>query len=191
MPDDARTDEDRESDAPVAPDAAEGEHDDIMKRLLDYQRNLRGGAEPTEAAAAAWPSPPQEPADEAEAPSPTPDLVDLSTAEPEIQAESQTRAVGEIEAEPEIQRVEDRADEAEVGPPQPIEAPVASWQPATRTGSDVAARIAELESTLDRLGGLFGDLRKSFQDLAVAADARLAEIESEIAAARHRPDDGS
>jgi hypothetical protein len=173
MSEDEGTEEEQGSLTPEAPDPAEGDHDDIMKRLLDYQRHLRGGAEPKEAAATAWPSVPGDTGDQTQAPTATSDLVDLSGAEPEIEP------------------IEDLPAEAEVGPPQPIEGPGTDAQPATRTGSDAAARIAELEGTLDRLGGLLGGLRQSFQDLAVAADARLAAIEDEIAGARDRRDEDS
>jgi hypothetical protein len=37
------------------------------------------------------------------------------------------------------------------------------------------------------LGAKLGDLRQSFQDLAIAADERLAAMEEEIAQARRDP----
>src|SRR5688572_25718160 len=46
-----------EQQTPEDPDAG---HDDIMKRLVDYQRQLREGVEPTEAAAVAWHREPRE-----------------------------------------------------------------------------------------------------------------------------------
>src|SRR5688572_18316127 len=47
-----------EQQTPEDPDAG---HDDIMKRLVDYQRQLRQGVDPTEAAAVAWHREPWEP----------------------------------------------------------------------------------------------------------------------------------
>ncbi|HEX6331421.1 MAG TPA: hypothetical protein VF129_09085 [Actinomycetota bacterium] len=49
---------------------------------------------------------------------------------------------------------------------------------------ELKERLAGLEARLDRLGTKLGDLRQSFQDLAIAADERLASIEDEIAEAR-------
>lgn len=48
-------------DEPAAPEDPEAGHDDIMKRLVDYQRQLRQGVDPTEAAAVAWHREPWEP----------------------------------------------------------------------------------------------------------------------------------
>jgi hypothetical protein len=176
-----------------APDAG---HDDIMKRLVDYQRQLRQGVEPTEAAAVAWhreqrdpvqPEPPGRPPEE-------PDFVDVSSPEPgvEAEAEPEVRAGGpeEIETAQPPDRVEILTQaEAEASPARPWQSPPAPGRETTRT--DVSARIAQLEGTLDRLSKLLGDLRENFQGMAVTADERLAAIEAEIERNRDRPDDPS
>ena len=57
------TDPDQEPmypDEQQVPEDPEAGHDDIMKRLVDYQKQLREGVEPTEAAAVAWHREPRE-----------------------------------------------------------------------------------------------------------------------------------
>jgi hypothetical protein len=177
-----------------APEDPEAGHDDIMKRLVDYQRQLRQGVEPTEAAAVAWHREPREPG-QTEPPSTPPDepnVVDVSSPEPEIQAEAEVEpAEHEVETD---DRAPDRVeilttDEAEASPARPWQSPPASGRETTRT--EVSARIAQLESTLDRLSKLLGDLRENFQGMAVTADERLAAIEAEIERNRDRPEDPS
>ena len=206
-------------DEQQVPEDPEAGHDDIMKRLVDYQAQLRQGVEPTEAAAVAWhrepreseqseqpglpeqpaqtapPAPPEEPAP-AEAPSTSwgePDFVDVSSPEPEIRAEPevQSEEPREIEA---FDQPSDRveiltSEQAEASPARPWERPPASGGDTSRT--EVSDRIAQLEGTLDRLSQLLGDLRENFQGMAITADERLAAIEAEIERNRERRDDSS
>lgn len=206
-------------DEPQAPEDPEAGHDDIMKRLVDYQRQLRQGVEPTEAAAVAWHREPREPGqaeqpeqpeqlaqpeqpegleqpEQTEEPSTLwgePDVVDVSSPEPEVQAiaevQSEERDGGESFDRP-SDRVEIlTSEQAEAGPARPWERAPASAPETSRT--EVSDRIAQLEGTLDRLSQLLGDLRENFQGMAVTADERLAAIEAEIERNRERPDDPS
>jgi hypothetical protein len=189
--------------APEDPDAG---HDDIMKRLVDYQRQLREGVEPTEAAAVAWhreqrepgPSePPEQPAQPAEPEEPVsswsePDFVDVSSPDPEVQAEAEVPSERGDESfdQPSSDRVEIlTSEEAEATPARPWEHPTAPDPEPSKAG--VTDRLAQLESTLDRLSTLLGDLRENFQGMAVTADERIAAIEAEIERNRERPNDPS
>ena len=181
-----------EEQASEDPDAG---HDDIMKRLVDYQRQLRQGVEPTEAAAVAWHREPRDP-EQAEQSGTRPDerdVVDVSSPEPEAPVEAEVQSAEREDVEP-FDQPSDRVeiltrDEAEASPERPWESPPVSGHETTRT--DVSARIAQLEGTLDRLSKLLGDLRENFQGMAVTADERLAAIEAEIERNRERPDDPS
>jgi hypothetical protein len=213
-------------DEPQTPDDPEAGHDDIMKRLVDYQRQLRQGVEPTEAAAVAWNREPREPGqteqpDQIEQPDQTeqpgqleqpeqleqpqqpaqpstlwgePDVVDVSSSEPEAQDEA---AAVRSEAREEVESFDEPADRVEIltkdeagaGPARPWERPPPVGSSTTRT--EVSNRIAQLEGTLDRLSRLLGDLRENFQGMAVTADERLAAIEAEIERSREHPDDPS
>jgi hypothetical protein len=191
------------------PEDPEAGHDDIMKRLVDYQKQLREGVEPTEAAAVAWhreprdpgqTEPPEQPAqleDPAPAEEPStswrePDFVDVSSPEPEVQAEAEVPSERPEESfdQPSSDRVEILTnEEAEATPARPWEHPPASDPETSKTG--VTDRLAQLEGTLDRLSTLLGDLRENFQGMAVTADERIAAIEAEIERNRERPDDPS
>lgn len=219
MPDDARTDDerDRQADSPglegrdaEAPEAPDAGHDDIMRRLLDYQQRLREGATPRDAAASTWqggsggpgaPAGPAEGAVEPQTSMATRDIVDLSSTEAEIEPEADVQPAEEVvadvqptlDAEPgeDIYRTDETEPEGRVHSREEVEPELeaVTQRPPTVARSDVEARITELERTLDRLRTLLGGLRKSFQDMAVSADERLAAIESEIAEAR--PDETS
>jgi hypothetical protein len=144
---------------PEGDDAAP--HDDIMKRLLDYQRSLRGGASPEEAAEAAARAWIAEPAPEPYAePAPEP------YAEPAPERDELTDLV------------------AGAGVPEVLAEGNATQEESDATAQDLHVRLTALEARLDRLGPKVADLRQSFQDLAIAADERLASIENEIAEAR-------
>jgi hypothetical protein len=203
-------------DEPQAPDDPEAGHDDIMKRLVDYQRQLRQGVEPTEAAAVAWHREPREPGqaeqpeqpaqpeqreqlEQPEQPEPPstlwgePDVVDVSSTEPEVQGEAAVQSEEQDEFES-FDRPSDRVEiltreQAEASPARPWERAAASGPETSRT--EVSDRIAQLEGTLDRLSQLLGDLRENFQGMAVTADERLAAIEAEIERNRERPNDPS
>jgi len=106
-------------------------HDDIMQRLLAYQRRLqderaRGG--PGVATA-------------------TEELLDLGIAEVERDAQ-------------------------EPGPLGPA------------SSGDLPTRVTELESTLDRLDRMLGELRRRFQELAVVVDERIATVRQAVEQAR-------
>jgi hypothetical protein len=194
-------------DEQQVPEDPEAGHDDIMKRLVDYQKQLREGVEPTEAAAVAWhreprdpgpteqPEQPPLPAQPAEPEEPVsswrePDFVDVSSPEPEVQTEAEVPSERRDESfdQPSSDRVEIlTSEEAEATPARPWEHPPASDPETSKTG--VTDRLAQLEGTLDRLSTLLGDLRENFQGMAVTADERLAAIEAEIERNRERPDD--
>jgi len=196
-------------DEQQVPEDPEAGHDDIMKRLVDYQKQLREGVEPTEAAAVAWhreprapglteqPEQPALPAQPAEPEEPVsswrePDFVDVSSPEPEVKTEAEAPSERRDESfdQPSSDRVEIlTSEEAEATPARPWEHPPASDPETSKTG--VTDRIAQLEGTLDRLSTLLGDLRENFQGMAVTADERLAAIEAEIERNRERPNDPS
>jgi pilus assembly protein FimV len=222
VPDESWTDEEPESETPPVA------HDDIMKRLMNYQRSLREGASPAEAAEVAQ-HPSAEPAREAQ--TATGELLDLSVTEPEVEvefdvtteAEPETEAAPRAEAEtgelvePEV--AAEAEPEAEIGSaaepedlwsaelepepyaavpeesgPQPIaaeESPAlyetAAAEPAgvaEESRDELVARVVRLEERLERLGSKLGELRQSFQDMAIAADERLAAMEDEAARTR-------
>jgi hypothetical protein len=191
-------------DEPQATEDPEAGHDDIMKRLVDYQRQLRQGVEPTEAAAVAWhreprdpvqsepPSIPTEAPEQPNMPAEEPEVVDVSSPEPE-ETETEVEPAEQDQVQPHHQppeRVEILTEaEAQQSPAQPWQSAPASGGENTRT--EISARIAQLESSLDRLSKLLGDLRENFQGMAVSADERLAAIEAEIERNRDRPDDPS
>ncbi len=196
-------------DEEQVPEDPEAGHDDIMKRLVDYQKQLREGVEPTEAAAVAWhreprdpgqteqPEQPALPAQPAEPEEPVsswrePDFVDVSSPEPEVQTEAEVPSERRDESfdQPSSDRVEIlTSEEAEATPARPWEHPPASDPETSKTGA--TDRLAQLEGTLDRLSTLLGDLRENFQGMAVTADERLAAIEAEIERNRERPNDPS
>jgi hypothetical protein len=156
-------------------------HDDIMKRLLDYQRHLREGTSPAAAAEAATDERPMIDYAAAEAigtQTETETLVDITAAEAQIEAD--TAPIAETGFETEISSLE--AADAAV----PEDAPSAAEQTWSETtpaaAGDLAARVAELERTIARVATMIGELRGGFQDMAVASDERLVAIEDELAA---------
>ena len=241
-------DEDRElSDDSNADDEADPDivHDDIVKRLLDYQRQLREGAPEEIAAAATTTLTAESPADElidltaveaddasdtvtldepatAAATSPetaTSDPTAAAATGMEVTGETPTGADDDASAEvivlrPEAPAANDVAEDteamttvdasadedlatamlevAEAEPPTPSattddatrEAPTAETEapaPEATIDADAAERIARYERSLEDLADRFATLRSSFQDMAIAADERLAEIEELLA----------
>jgi hypothetical protein len=147
-------------------------HDDIMKRLLDYQRRLRDGSgsdglvEQGEMQAARTGTV-----------TATEDLVDLT----------------EIE-EPEVEVVEPSV--VEPSEPEPtdvvlLEGPVEA-EPAEVVAAagdeDLRERLDRIAGSLARIASMLAAVRQDFQDLAVQADERIAEIEDALAAARRSGD---
>ncbi len=212
VPDDGWNDPEPEAEAP------EVGHDDIMKRLVDYQRSLREGASPTEAVETLFTERLQ-----TESPTTTGELVDLSSADPTFEVESLPEPADEIEPEPagpspsepvpatlgeepepemaasreepepettEVAHEREPAieEEPDVGPePVPgyvtIPANVGGLPAETRT--ELEERLTALEDRLQRLGSKVGELRRNFQDMAIAADERLASMEDEIGRVAH------
>ncbi len=228
-------------------------HDDIVKRLLDYQRQLREGLEETstDAASAASSVATQTATDElvdltggdtleedfvdltedvSGAPRPAEDMTieDVAVASPPppplddsavdtptlttggAEAPARDRADAEVivlhpdpsadqdamtsASDAAVARSDAPSDEAgRAGAwpgPAPSPARVEDGSPSVTTASsddDAADRIVELERRLEILVVRFADLRSSFQDMAIAADERLAEIEDLLTEVR---DDG-
>ncbi len=197
-------------------------HDDIMRRLLEYQRRLREGMSPSEAAAAVAEGIPEAPAGGAEpqgiAATEEATVVDLTKAEAELEAQAEAgearteaeepSAIGDrseaatapTSAEPSA-ATSGAAPMAEASPASPeVAAPAPSAGPepqipawATPPSSvwatpspapDLVARVERLERTLEEVATKVSDLRQRFQDLAVAADERLAELERILGRAR-------
>ncbi len=140
-------------------------HDDIMQRLMDYQRRLREGLTPEQAAKSngtailvtpASQSPPTT-APRAE----TIEVVDLAAVE------------GPVEEPIEV------IEGVEV-----VHAADGSEPPSADPAADLAARLARLEDTLSSVAKSIGDLREQFQNMAIAADERLGVIESMISSAK-------
>jgi hypothetical protein len=163
-------------------------HDDIMKRLLDYQRSLRGDEEPeelAEAVATAEVEPEPDATFEAED-EPASGVVDLSTTGQGTPAPAET--------EPAMEPV------AETGPSddlRPIAEPMVAAEPAppvtdplAESRADLEEHVRRLEERLERLGGKVVALRQSFQEMAIAADERLAAMKDEIDEARPDPEEG-
>jgi chemotaxis protein histidine kinase CheA len=212
-------------------------HEDIMQRLLEYQRKLREGLSPQEAARAVAESvagegapsteqaeqgiePHAEPVITATQPEP---VVDLTAAEAELEqrasqeaqltaSEDEDRAQQEAEpAEAEAPAQAAVAAEAPVEAPPPEPAPEAAAEPAAEpaiapaspgqaeaaapaSGSvwavpapspdpELAARVERLERTLASVSQQVSELRQRFQDMAIAADERLAELERTLSRA--------
>jgi len=139
-------------------------HDDIMKRLLAYRQRLRGDAGADEAAmgTSPWPSIGTSP---------------FPGAPPSVIATEELVDVGSVEAE------SPPSMGSESPPPTFGRARTASEAPSSPT-DDLEERMAKLESTLERVDAMLGDLRRRFQELAVAADERIAAVRDAVAEAR-------
>ena len=140
-------------------------HDDIMQRLMDYQRRLREGLTPEQAAKSNG----------------TPILVNPASHSP---ATTATRAET-------IEVVDLAAVEGPVEEPievikgvEVVLAPDESEPPSADLAADLAARLARVEDTLSSVAKSIGDLREQFQNMAIAADERLGVIESMISSAK-------
>jgi len=174
-------------------------HDDIVKRLLDYQRQLRETAE--DAAA----TPTRTSTMTAEAPSD--ELVDLTTAgagdtddgdpgradaatgssagtaSPDAIVLDTTEASADVivlHPDTDIARsgigTTDVVDEMTTIGGEPPASQLIGSQP-----SRDAEHLERFERSLEDLASRFAELRSSFQDMAIAADDRLAEIEDLLA----------
>jgi hypothetical protein len=159
MPDDVITPDDEQDElTPVV-------HDDIMKRLLAYQRLLR-----------------EESAPETQA-GPSRTMVDYSAMEAQAATATATDEIVDLteiegsEADIEIVEVEDLAEIATVEPSE-------SEGSTSAAEGDFIERVEQLQASLDRIAGMLAAVRSDFQDLAIRADERIAEIEDILASAR-------
>ncbi|OFW79002.1 MAG: hypothetical protein A2Z48_10195 [Actinobacteria bacterium RBG_19FT_COMBO_70_19] len=161
MPEETTTEAPPETEAPAI------EHDDIMQRLLRYQRQLRGDEVLPPPAEVAEQERPLIDYAAAEAPSATeaetPLMVDLTDAEAELEAATVPEPPTQEQA-------------PAVSEPEHISA-----EPAP---ADQSARIAELEATLARITQMVGELRERFQDMAISADERLSGLEEALTEVR-------
>ena len=162
MPDDVITpDEEQDELTPVA-------HDDIMKRLLDYQRLLRQEGPPETQAG------------------PSRTMVDYSAMEAQAASATATAAdeivdlteVEESDADVEILEFAELAEGDTT-----LEAAKDEEEPAAEE-ADLTERVEQLEASLDRIAGMLAAVRSDLQDLAIRADERIAEIEDALASAR-------
>jgi hypothetical protein len=162
MPDEMNPDEDAEETEANPPLV----HDDIMHRLLDYQRQLREGQTPEQAAQHAV----------------SPVLVDYSVLDAPSPVAEQTDTVEVID----LDAVDEVAEQPAEDVPQVWSAPSISsgpmpmppMPPATDASGDLALRLAKLEDSLSNIATSIGELREQFTNMAIAADERLAAIES-------------
>jgi len=172
MPDEMNLDGDTEETEATPPLV----HDDIMHRLLDYQRQLREGVTPEEAAERAA----------------SPVLVDDSTLDAPSVVTEQTDTVEVIDLDAVDAVVEERAEEPSEDVSPAWSTPSIGSEPApmqpqpavAHMSDDLALRLAKLEDTLTNIATSTGELREQFQNMAIAADERLAAIESMLADAR-------
>jgi hypothetical protein len=166
MPDEMNLDEDAEETEATPPLV----HDDIMHRLLDYQRQLREGVTPEEAAQHAA----------------SPVLVDYSALDAPTPVAEETDTVQVIDLDAAEEVVEERTEVPAEDVPQVWSTPSLSSEPtpvqpkpaAAEASGDVALRLAKLEDTLSNIATSIGELREQFTNMAIAADERLAAIES-------------
>ena len=206
MPEDVTTDHPSETE--LEEEEVVLVHDDIVKRLLDYQRQLREYGDVDEPDLTA-------PAAAVGTAVEVHEIVDLTAVETELEAADEAGAEGEsatpadgtpTEVAEVIDIWSDRSDgsdhaasaaaELAVVPDEPrleILGATSSSEPApgtpdeaSMTPADVDARIARMEDSLERLSDRFAELRSSFQDMAIAADERLAEIDRLIADIRRQ-----
>lgn len=169
MPDEMSMSEDAEEIEAIPPIV----HDDIMQRLLDYQRQLREGLTPEQAAE----------------PAASPILVDYAALESPAHIATQTDTVEVIDLAAIEAAIEESID-ADTEP-APADAVPQIWATSSNASGDLAARLAKLEDTLSGVAESVSDLRAQFQNMAIAADDRLAAIESMISSAKDDAADAS
>jgi hypothetical protein len=160
MPDEMNPDEDAEKTEATPPLV----HDDIMHRLLDYQRQLREGQTPEQAAQHAAV------------------LVDYSALDAPSPVTEQTDTVEVIDLDAVDEVVEQPAEDvSQVWSAPSISSgpmPMPPMPTATDASGDLALRLAKLENSLSNIATSIGELREQFTNMAIAADERLAAIES-------------
>jgi hypothetical protein len=167
-------------------DAEEGStvhHDDIVKRLLEYQRQLRQGATPTEAARRAAPEPPlidYSVLEEQQAVvTETEEIVDLTAVEANIEAEPESEAAPPIWSVNGLIEVPEAEETAPPAVQETVEMPTAE--------GDLADRITALEEILKDLVKDLHGLRSQSQDYALVVDDRLATIQAKLTEAMGHP----
>ena len=179
-----------------------GEHQSIMSRILEYQRQLREG-DPPPPPVETLPDRPMVEFAAAEALSAeTADLVDLTEAEAALAAEAAI-AAGTVPAPDATDDATSAGDpdgaevsEEKVAPVVRLVEPPAPTHPATSgvwavpeppaqdERDEATERLAEFEGTLRDVSRSISELRQRFQDMAVASDERLAELEQIVERAR-------
>lgn len=169
-------------------------YDDVMRRLLEYQRHLREGLSPREAAqavasAGGSPSEPEPAVEPVVTATEHELLVDLTEAEAELEARTVEEAVmAEAEAAKEDE-VGERGPEVGGGAATE-EVAIAAGAPARTPNptpdAALTARVEQLERTLAAVSQQVSELRQRFQDMAIAADEHLAELERTLSRARAR-----
>jgi hypothetical protein len=202
MPEETTTGTEQHEEEAEAP-ASGIVHEDIMQRLLEYQRQLREGV--TDGAAQA-PERPEAVVAEATTATKTEDVevVDITAAEAELEAaavgdgaaavddasrnveiaEVEAREAVEVEpiASPEVAKpTEELFSTPAPSTPPRVWAETSKATPAAPAAEDLGARVAALEDALARVSSMVAELRASFQDMAIAADERLATIEETLA----------
>jgi hypothetical protein len=127
-------------------------HDEIVRRLLQYQAQLREGIKAGET----------EPA----APAASLDLIDYSALE--------TPAPAQVDEVVDIAAAESAS---EIGLVVTIPEPGgAAAEPLSGARGDLDARVARLESAIEQIASSLADLRIQAQDSAMLIDDRLAEV---------------
>lgn len=208
---------DRERTSPESEAAEDVRHDDIVRRLVEYQRQLRDGASPHEAAERA-----SQPLIDYAAlerrvsarRTTTSEIVDVAAAEAQAAwAEAPSGPVVEVPEPAEEVPAAEAAKVAEVAeaiPEAKAEAPevaaaappaAATVAPAVKkrgTGKatreapptrELEARVEALERTLAELSKALRVLREASQDSALLVDDGLAEIQRRVRRATGQADD--
>jgi hypothetical protein len=179
-------------DEQQTPDDPDAGHDDIMKRLVDYQRQLREGVEPTEAAAVAWhrepreggqTGPPEQPAqpeefeqpaqfeqpEETEEPAPA-EAPSTSWGEPDFvdvsspEPEVQAEAEAQSEEPDEVRAFDQPADRVEILTSEQAEAsPARPWERPAAASTEPSR--TEVSDRIAQLEGTLDRLSQLLGDL--------------------------
>jgi uncharacterized small protein (DUF1192 family) len=158
----------------VVETVSEVAHDDIVRRVLEYQRRLRAGEPATlsgrddgpgigPALAEAVPTSPVATEGPATSGFATEEILAVTIAEEDAQVEVERGAEVDTDLRPEM---------------------------APGVVDPLAERVAELEATFDRLGAMLDAIRQDFQDLVVEVDERIGAVQREIGRARHQGTEG-
>jgi hypothetical protein len=113
--------------------------------------------------------------------------VDYSALDAPTPVAEQTDTVEVIDLDAIEEVVEERAEQAVEDVPRAWSVPTVTSEltpmpPMTADASgDLALRLAKLEDSLSNIATSIGELREQFTNMAIAADERLAAIESMLA----------